>query len=199
LALRSRAAINIPAEVEELIETVYDDDRACPDDEDENLREFWAQTKAKMLSKREEKEQNAKVFRILSPHDPNLMEDFNLELEEDSPEYHRSRQAATRDDDTPSISVVMLKPDELHLLKPEPDLKTVRQLLERSVNIVKRGVVQELIEMDAPAEWKDSPLLRHHRLLKLDARGHSQRLNDWLFRLDADLGVVIEKINKEKN
>jgi CRISPR-associated endonuclease/helicase Cas3 len=198
LALRSREAINIPAEVEELIESVYDDDRACPDDVDENLREFWEKTKAKMLSKREEKEQNAKVFRILSPHDPNLMEDFNLELEEDSPEYHRSRQAATRDDDTPSIPVVMLKPDEAHLLKTKPDLKTVKQLLERSVNIVKRGAVQELIALDPPGEWKDSPLLRHHRLLKLDERSHSQPLSDWLFRLDADLGVVIKKSNKEK-
>jgi CRISPR-associated endonuclease/helicase Cas3 len=193
LALRSREAINIPAEVEALIEAVYDDDRPCPDDADENLRQFWEQTKAKMLSQREEKEHNAKVFRILSPHDPNLMEDFNLELEEDSPEYHRSHQAATRDDDTPSISIVMLKPDELHLLKPKPDLKIIKRLLERSVNIVKRGAVQELIALAPPDEWKDSPLLRHHRLLKLDERGHSQPPGDWLFRLDADLGVVIEK------
>src|SRR5207253_8151895 len=107
--------------------------------------------------------------------------------------------AATRDDDTPSISVVMLKPEEFHLLKPNPDLKTVKQLLERSVNIVKRGAVQELITLDPPTDWKDSPLLRHHRLLKLDERGYFQPLGDWLFRLDADLGIVIEKSNKEKN
>lgn len=199
LALRGRATISIPAEVEELIEAIYDDDRTCPSEAADKLRECWEETKAKMLAKREMKEQNAKVFRILSPHDPNLLEDFNLQLEEDSPEYHRSRQAATRDDDTPSIAIVMLKPDELHLLKPKPDLDTVKQLLERSVNIVKRGAAQELIALNPPDEWKESPLLRHHRLLKLDERGYSQLLGDWLFRLDPDLGVVIENLKKEKN
>lgn len=199
LALRTREAINIPAEVEELIEAVYDDDRACPDDLDESLCEFWEETKAKILNRRELEELNARSYFIPPPHYPDLFEEFNLELEEDSTEYHRSRQAATRADDTPSISIVMLKPDKFHLLNSKPDLKTVKQLLKHSVNIVKRGAVQELIALAPPDEWKDSPLLRHHRLLKLDEHGYSQPLGDWMFHLDAALGVVIKKSNKEKN
>ncbi|MBI3654270.1 MAG: CRISPR-associated helicase Cas3' [Acidobacteria bacterium] len=193
LELKKCESLNIPADVENLIEQVYDDEREFPKDEDETMKIFWDETKAKRLEKRNTKETHANTYRILSPHDNNLLEHFNLQLEEDSPDYHRTRQAQTRDDDTPSISVVFLKPDENHLLKSKPEIRLVKKLLERSVNISKRGAANELINRKSPSEWSESPLLRHHRLVEVEADGNSQPIGDWRFRLNLDLGIVIEK------
>jgi CRISPR-associated endonuclease/helicase Cas3 len=198
LELKKHESINIPANVESLIEQVYNDEREFPNDANATLKNLWDETKAQMLEKRNTKETNANAYRILSPHDNNLLEHFNLQLEEDSPEYHRTRQAQTRDDDMPSISVVFLKPDEKHLLKSKPDISIVKHLLERSVNIAKRGATQELIAREPPSVWSESPLLRHHRLVEVNAEGKSEPLGEWLFRVDTDLGVVITKIKKEE-
>lgn len=197
LALKTRGEIRIPGDVEELIEAVYDNERDCPVEHGEQVREFWKQTRTKMIEKRERKEAKAAGFRILPPHYKDFFEDFNLELEEDSPKYHRSLQAQTRDDDTPSLSVIFLKPNERHLLMSKPSIATIRQLLERSVNIVKRGAVERLIDQEPPDEWKDSPLLRHHRLIEVDERGGKQ-IGDYLFRVHPDLGIVIETSERRK-
>lgn len=197
LTENDRQDICIPAEVEALIEAVYDDERACPPAASQPLQNEWRDTKTAMVTERELKEQNAKVFRILSPHAEDLFSDRNFDLEEDSPDYYRKRQAATRDEESPSISVVLLKPEELFLLKPEPDIPTVRALLERSVNIVKRGAANDLIAQPVPDEWEKSAWLRHHRLLRLDAHGRCQ-LGDWVYRLDDKRGVIIKTVKQDQ-
>jgi CRISPR-associated endonuclease/helicase Cas3 len=192
LAVKDRNHIAIPGEIEEMIESVYDSKRECPE---ASLAAWWKETKDKLKKKLDDKEFKALRNRIFPPDYEDLMDQFNPELEEDNPEFHRSMQAMTRDDDTPSISVVFLRQDEAgreHINR----LADARYLLERSVNISTRGATTELIASKPPSSWRESALLRHHRLLTLDENNQRQ-LGDYRFTLDAELGIVITKIGKE--
>jgi CRISPR-associated endonuclease/helicase Cas3 len=77
-------------------------------------------------------------------------------------------------------------------LKQEPNLKTIRRLLEHSTKISKMGLVYELQRQENPKTWK-SALLRHCRYVVLDAECKT-KLGKWVIYLDAQRGVVIEKI-----
>jgi CRISPR-associated endonuclease/helicase Cas3 len=196
LTLLNRDEIHIPGDVEELIESVYDGARICPVIESPELKKFWQQTRSAMIKDREKKEAKAKPYCILPPNRKDLLAEFNLQLEEDSPNYHRTLQAQTRDDDNISISAVFLKLEEKHLLTNKPNKDFVRKLLERSVSIAKRGAAEALLAEKLRQEWKDSPLLRHHRLIEIDCNG-SKIIGDFRFILDRNLGVVIENIKEE--
>jgi CRISPR-associated endonuclease/helicase Cas3 len=199
LELRNRPMIRIPDDIQELIESVYAEDRDCPQDLSEPLNCSWEQTKTVMGQKRLAKEAKAKNCRILSPHDRELIEDFNRQLEEDNLEIHQSLQALTRDDETPSVSVIFLMPDEGHLCPTEgkPNLQTIRSLLHRSVNISRRGVVDALLNEELPLGWRDSPHLRHHRLIRLkeDSSGF---VGSYRLSVHPALGILIDKLTKEK-
>jgi len=192
LAVKDRNHIAIPGEIEELIEAVYDSKRECPE---AMLAAWWEETKDKLKKKLDDKEFKALRNRILPPDYEDLLDQFNPELEEDNPEFHRSMQAMTRDDDTPSISVVFLRQDEAGRERINR-LADARYLLERSVNISTRGATTELIASKPPTSWRESALLRHHRLLTLDENDQRQ-LGDYRFTLNAELGIVITKIGKE--
>ena len=199
LEVKDRDQIAIPTDIEELIEAVYDTERVCCQ---ELLGEWWQETKLKMLKMLQKKEAKAKPFRILPPWDEELLEDFNRELDEDNPEKHRSLQALTRDDETPSVSVVFLTPEEFRRanLKQNLDLSTIRFLLECSVNINRWGAVEALLDKNrdhpTPSFWRGSPMLRHHRLILLDETG-KQQIGDFQFHLHPALGVVIDKLAQE--
>ncbi|MGA9994154.1 MAG: CRISPR-associated helicase Cas3' [Pyrinomonadaceae bacterium] len=196
LAVRDRANITIPDEIEELIESVYDAERVCTQSEFEKV---WYETKDKMREKLKRKEANAKNVRLSSPLDEELLEDFNQQLEEDNPAIHKSLQAQTRDDETPSVSVVFLTHAEIlqHSIAPKPDLETISFFLQRSVNLAMRRAVDVLLNEQPPTEWQETALLRHHRLIKLNENGE-QQIGDYLFRVHPELGVVIDKITEEK-
>lgn len=193
LALTGREQIVVPDEIEELIEFVYDAERECPQ---QALVNLWNGTKAKLLKELEDKEGRAKSSRIKSPYYEGLFEDFNPELEEDNPKFDRSMRALTRDDEIPNITAIFLRPEERDRIAAK-DLSDLRFLLERSVNIAKRGATELLIEQPPPSQWRDSPLLRHHRLVELDEDG-KRLLGDYLFHLHPDLGLIITDASKEK-
>lgn len=120
LALRGKGQIEIPGEIENLIEFVYDTRKPCFD---ESLKEQWDNTQRQMTDELRKKKANAKTYRFTSPNDADLFEAFNLELAEDSPEKDATLQARTRDDEMPSVSVVILLPEESNQfdlsIKPE--------------------------------------------------------------------------------
>jgi CRISPR-associated endonuclease/helicase Cas3 len=191
LALCNKTQIAIPDEVSELIEFVYDD-RACPD---EAMSEAWTATANKLQKKRSEKESKARPHLILTPHAQDFFNDYNPQLEEDNPEFHKTLQASTRDDDTPSLQVVVLRHDERHRI-PANHLHEARWLLEHSVNLSNRQVVFHLIAQGAAKEWAENSLLRHHRLLVLDENNQCV-LGKAQLRLDDNLGIVITKTEEE--
>jgi CRISPR-associated endonuclease/helicase Cas3 len=192
LALRDRETIEIPGEVSDLIEFVYDD-RACPA---ETMQAVWDETATRLRHKRADKQAKARNHLILTPHARDFFNDFNPQLEEDNPEFHRSLQAATRDDDTPSMQVIVLRHNETHRVTVN-GLRDERWLMERSVPLSNRQVVPALIAQSPPAAWQENALLRHHRLLVLDENDQCA-VGGYQVRLDKNLGIVITK-NKEEN
>jgi len=193
LELRERQTIEIPTEVEELIEAVYDG-RVCSPDVKPHLQEMWEETAKDLQQKREAQESKARHRRLPSPsYDTDeLLESFNRELEEDSPDLHSSLRALTRDDSLPSVSIVCLNPTELRRanLTEKPHINEVKFLLERSVQITKQGAAQAILTLKTPVGWSESPHLRRHRLIDLDEQ-RRKNVSGYEIRLDDELGIII--------
>jgi len=191
LTLRERDAINIPTEIESLVETVYGDYQNLGRD---GWTEALEKAKADMEFKRSESEKVAGKLLIFKPQDPSdIIEQFNDRLADDEdPEVHKTVRAATREG-PPSITVVMLKEDTM--LTSKPKIPEMQKLLDRSVKLSHRGVFHALLEDESPKEWSQNAHLRHARLLRLDERDQAFVSNHAL-TVAEKLGVVIEKGEK---
>lgn len=189
LALRRQDEIDVPTEIEALVEAVYGD--AIPNSGD-GWPEALAAARQSMESSRCESQKAADRLLISKPkHPSDLIEAFNDQLtDDDDPEVHRTVRAATREGD-PSITVVMLPDDEP--LAHEPAIPAVRRLLDRSVKLSHKGVFQALLEHGlTAAEWAKNAHLRHSRLVRLDAENRG-RVNGIILSADEHFGIVIEK------
>lgn len=189
LALRGREKIEVPAEIESLVETAYDE--SVPDS---GVGWDAALTTARgwMEFSRTESEKAAAGLLVSGPKDPSdLIEQFNDQLaDDDDPEVHKTVRAATREGD-PSITVVMM-PAEVTLTR-DPKVLEVRRLLDRSAKLSHRGIFQTLLERgEAPPEWARNAHLRHARFLRLDGQNQA-RVNGTVLTVDEQLGIVIEK------
>jgi CRISPR-associated endonuclease/helicase Cas3 len=200
LALRDRSAIRVPEDVEALIEEVYGE-RTCPDTLSGHLRELWNGTFKKQHNAMEADRYKAQDRWLRPPwSDEALWQFTDNALEEDRPEFHEEHQALTRLAD-PTVDVVLLYGTQERpcldsaLTQPvdakaPPTVPQAKQLLRRSVPVSDRRVVYTLLDQPVPSGWCSSPLLRHHRLLVLDADG-SALVGRWRLELDDDLGLVI--------
>jgi CRISPR-associated endonuclease/helicase Cas3 len=193
LVLRNRTAIAVPEDVSALIEAVYDDDLACPVTEPARLPEQWEETRKQLARKRADHERKAKDVLIFPTDIPE--EEFlarsNLQLEEDDPEIHETLQALTRLGEK-SVTAICLTPDEMADLQPRADNagSRAKALLQRSVGLSDRRIVHELATMPAPSSWKRTALLRHCRLVELDASGEAP-IGKWRLRIDPELGAMV--------
>ena len=71
-------------------------------------------------------------------------------------------------------------------------------LLRKSVAISHRGVARALLDTHTPGTWKKSPLLRHHRLIVLNAEGRCT-YGAYVLFLDAELGVRVIQSAEENS
>lgn len=196
LALKDRARIQIPGDVEDLIESVYDA-RACPGNATEALRQRWNGTGSDQASKIIQDQAMAALYRILPPTYPDdILEGLNRRLEEDDPEVHLSLQALTRLTD-PTISLVLLTAEQLREISvtEPPGTTQIMWLLERSITVTGWGVVEALLEVDTPTGWRKSPLLRRHRLVTRDLDG-TWHAGTYRLMLDDEVGLTMTKIKK---
>lgn len=206
LALQDKSQIEIPAQIEELIESVYGN-RNCPETATGALRATWDRTLAESAKDVENDEEEAKIRWMKSPRFGGAIWRLTADpKEEDSPEFHKAHQALTRLAE-PCVVVVLLygtegqlfldrskkTPVELHYNTP---LDTVKKFLRNSVSINSRAVVFQLMAESVPSVWQKSALLRRCRLLILNDDGFA-KLGNYQIRLDSDLGVVIEKSELE--
>lgn len=181
LAVGKREVLRVPEDVEDLIEDVYAD-RECPPEQPEAVRGRWADTRAEHEEAAVADAKEAEVRWVKSPSYDGAVWRLTADpREEDAPEFHQAHQALTRLGE-PTVSLVCLfgTPDEPCLdpggkdsvdVRARPSLALAAQLLRRSVSVSDRRLVRSLLEEQAPAGWQRSPLLRHHRLLTLDAAG----------------------------
>lgn len=198
-ALRSANHIAIPDAIEGLIETVYTDDLAIPQDADEalaaRLRQAWPEMRRPQF--RAVSEANSAL--IPSPWQPDIYTHFNSQLEEDNPEAHAKLQARTRDGE-PTLPVILLDPHEPRLKRSAtPSRDEARKLLGRSINITRQGLLKALLAQEqVPSGWARSPWLRHYRAITLDTdlKASYRAVNGdhtFTLHLHPTLGVVIEK------
>jgi CRISPR-associated endonuclease/helicase Cas3 len=189
LALRQRNKLEIPTEIEPLVEAVYGD---SPTPHDGQWGAALSEAKQRMEYTWGESIKSAGRLLVCQPQSaPDLVEDFNDQLSDDEdPEVHKTVRGATREGD-PSITVVMLS--EETMLADDPGIPEVRTLLDRSAKLNHRGIFHQLLEEgESPREWARNAHLRHARLLRLNAQNQG-RVGDYVLTLDEKLGVVIEK------
>jgi CRISPR-associated endonuclease/helicase Cas3 len=189
LALREREMIEVPTEIERLVEVVYGQHGVVPED-----GWFCALQDARNNMEFEQAESEKAAMRLIvqQPGDPSdIIEQFNDQLSDDEdPEVHRAVRAATREGD-PSVTVAMVEANMA--LTPEPRVTEVRDLLDHSVKLSHRGVFRALVaDVIVPPEWMKNAHLRHTRLLRLDDNNQVQ-VDGFVLTVDEKLGVVIEK------
>lgn len=201
LILQKKKKIEIPDEVENLIEAVYDA-RKSFDNSDENLKDFWQKSLADWLKANEEDDKQADYRLIKRPiYSRHISGIFASNLEEDSPEIHKTLQAVTRLTE-PTANVICLweKDGKVFLdanlsveinLDKKPHTDLTKELLRRSVSVSKKSVVFELLKNgEVPKSWQNSSLLQHHRLLKFDENRKCEKFGH-TFCLDENLGLQI--------
>lgn len=203
LAIRQRFTVALPADIEPLVEQVYQEqEHAAPDDE---WVKALADSKQQMLRRRAEAEHRARRLLVPAPGDPeDMIEQFNAELEEDDdPNVHPSIQAATRLGD-PSVQVVCVLETESGYVLPDgmpvsleanPNAVLTRCLVDASLPLSHRGVFHVLRGEKPPAAWQKNPHLRFHRVVVF--RDGVAAVGGYRLQLDPDLGLVIKREDDE--
>jgi CRISPR-associated endonuclease/helicase Cas3 len=201
LALRGRERVELPADLERLVEQVYGDEPLASPDEyadplEESHEELVAETKRQRVAGRS--------VLVAKPLAENLFTQQNAALEDDDPGAHPRIQAATRDTE-PSVQVIVVfgGPDG-DFLDPErtvpfrePDELTVaraRRLMLNEISATHKGVVFALIDSPVPGGWRKKGLLRHHRLLRLDGQ-RGAVIGKYRVVVDPDLGLLVAKFD----
>ena len=203
LKLKNVAEIEIPGDIENLIEDIYDDKKMF-----ENLSEseilMWRETLEKYQFDCEKEKEQAAFRYIKHPHySGHLGRLLGEPKEEDAPEIHPAHQATTRLVE-PTVNVVCLweKDDRLYTdesyaelisLDEKPNQLTTKKLLFNSLTVSSKSVVFKLLNESVPKGWEKSALLMRHRVLKFGANGKREMFG-YEFHLDENLGLRITKI-----
>lgn len=195
------AAINLPDDIEKLVEAVYIEDFPPPADS------AWAtalnDSRREYVDRRGDSRDNARGALIPKPDASNLTRQRNRDLpEEDDPRSRDSKVAKTREGD-PSVSVVLLyqtdngpsltpdgsEPIDLNI-EPRGDL--LRDIVTRSVSLSHRGWVAHFAAADVPPGWRKCGPLRFHRHAILDDEGtYSAKPRPGTLHYDETLGVEL--------
>ncbi len=190
-------AIEVPADVERLVEAVYSDD-VDPGNVPQAFQQRWSTTLDELHQELKSDQAKAKQTVVAAPFYPgDIFQIFNRDLDEDDPSLHRNLRAQTRLAE-PTVSVVLLRHDEAALGQQGPkEIDQVRQLLERSVTINHPGLVRAITagatEAEPPPAWHQQALLRHTWRVVLEPDG-SRRIGSYELRLDDDLGVTVTRL-----
>lgn len=201
LTLRQRQNVQLPEEIDDLIESVYDLERPTPENLEPVHSKDWNDSLEKYKVEEEDaKRSRANEVKIPLPHADVRPEQFTYLKKEDD----ESTIAAVTRLGQPSVVTIFLQQGKSSLVFPgshdpvdletEPSLPMIRKLLAHSVRIASRQeLVKELLRRENPKTWT-SALLRNCRYVVLNAEGWAQ-IGNWRLRLDPNLGIVIEKVD----
>lgn len=171
LSLREKHHIQLPADIEYLVEKVYGENGlATPGDAwDQRLAESkkdWKEEMARKMAKG-----NARVVPLPSYERP-WDATRNL-LKEDDPDIHQNLQAQTRDS-LPNVMLICLygndgalslDPEGINVvdLSHEPSSKEIPELLDRAVTVSHPAVARFFKDQPTPHGWRQSSLLSHYK------------------------------------
>jgi CRISPR-associated endonuclease/helicase Cas3 len=212
VAMGGRETMAVPDDVSGAVEAVYGP-TSVPSPALESLDRALAESAAGLCKRRQELEWKAKQCRIPAPDCPDdILEDFNRQLEEDNPGVDASIQALTRVSDELTVPVVFLYGDETACcadvegkepvnLTRTPKGAETKVFLRRSMNLSRRGLVPRIVQDGCrPRAWRDCALLRHHRLIFVGPDGTARNAPaGYGVRMDAELGLVVDRPGKEEN
>jgi len=200
VALRDLAEIAVPANVQPLIDAVYDDENPIPANLDTPLREALEQAYQVMTQTMRQHRYKARKNLIPSPDDEDVLSAGNLQLDEDNPELHDTWRAMTRLV-RPSVTLVCLHRladgfaldrggERLISLEEHPDRELTAELAHRTVTVSTYPVFKHFIEKDPPPGWHKHPLLRYYRAAVFT--GGRIDLGTYWLTLDPELGLMLE-------
>lgn len=201
--------VMVPENVEELIEAVYGD-LPSPDKLPEKLKEIWGESREELEKHIQYEQVEAKERWIKGPgYRQELWHICPDPREEDSPEFHKAHQALTRLSGT-SVNILCLYSDgngiyldENHERSIEtserPSKEEVRELLERSVPVSRRGLVEKIINSGKRVSqaWQQEPLLRHHYLTCFN-QNNEHLFGGYILRLNFETGLIFERMQEER-
>jgi CRISPR-associated endonuclease/helicase Cas3 len=190
LTLRDSTTLQLPDQMDELIESVYNLDLAIPDSLTSIERTDWETSLLEYRQDCLKKETLAQAVYLPPARYEAKPEHFTRQGEEDD---EATMLAMTRLGETTVTTIFISQLDAKRLInsKQSPNLGQIRELLGSSTRISKRGLVNALIDQNNPSTWK-SALLRNCRYVVVNDQGIAQ-IGEWGLELNHQLGVVIKK------
>jgi CRISPR-associated endonuclease/helicase Cas3 len=206
LSIKDKRTIDIPEEIEDLIEAVYAENRQCPVELAEEVKERWGKSRDKHDKKIENEKSEALERWIKWPgYNGELWRITEEPREEDDPTLHRAHQALTRLTGLTANVICLFGNETKAFLDSSqsesvdfsirPNLEITKKLLKHSLSISHQGLVEEILDDNKyliPAAWRESSLLRHHYILFFNELGICS-VSKFNIRLDYEIGLVIEE------
>lgn len=194
LELEGRDVVQLPRDIELLVEAVYSDVPPV----DGKLLDDWRE----LAERRQEEELLARKRAWPPPTIPDdPFADLRVPFREDDPEVARALRAATRLGDDSVVVVCLfgseqrayLDYERTHLVDLDKDFSPaeVRALAGRSVRLGRRDVVRALQTQEAPRTFCDVAVLARWRALIFD--GAPKLLGSTFVDLDPSLGITFRK------
>ncbi len=197
LALQDKTSVQLPAETDVLIESVYHLDAPIPESLEPAHQQDWESSLVDyQVGETSKKITQANAVKLPPALTESQPADFtrNGDTDDDNAIAKVTRLGE------PTVTTIFLQqtPNGLVLpgteqkvdLERSPDLATIRGLLGHSTRIGKRGLVPALTAQTNPSTWT-SALLRYCRYVVVNAQGKAQ-VDKWEIELDPLRGVVIE-------
>lgn len=177
--LRERASLDLPEEIDGLVQAVYEEEVAIPD--------FL---QARMDAAVAEGDGHEAAHRCAAHQAVIELGNWEsgrfLQEDEDDPGRHPSLTARTRLGE-PSVVVVPILAGSGFDPSIEPDPHQARVWSMSAMSLSRKGLVARLTGLGVPEGWRCSPLLRHAFALVLDSDG--RWVEDPTVRLDEELGL----------
>ena len=205
--LKKYETVILPDSIEEMIESVYnDEDLTCID---KDTKAILDELQAKYINDIKKDKSKAKFVQIASPrYDDDILEQENLKLkEEDEIKNHESFSASTRLIDV-SLPVICLFETDIEKqyslcydkndiidFNNEIDEQDTIKLLKCSLNITNKGLFYKLLEHKElqPNILKKNSNLNTHRILVF-SKNNELEIDSYRLIFDEIKGLIIEKI-----
>jgi len=197
-----RAAVQLPDEIEGLIESVYGE-VALPLPETGAWATALADALQTMEAERKADSKAGRTFLVATPtYEDNILNKFNQQLEEDNPDVPKDRQACTRLAE-PSIALVILYEIGCTLyldpagkqgvsIAKRPMLEDAKKFLNNAVTIQNQGCYWHYVKQAPPPAWQKSGLMRFHRVVRVDGAGKALP-GEYPLLVDQSLGIEFPK------
>lgn len=184
--LRDKQTLNMPDEIDTLVQAVYEEQVKVPDSLLERLNKDLQNADGEKFA--QQCQANMAIIGFPDDASWNQPERFVL-YDEDEPGVHRTLMAQTRLGED-SVVAIPLWPEDGFFSESTPNFTQAKLWFQRALSLSRMNIVRSLRASGVPEGWKKSSLLRNCFPLLLNDRGR-WTMNDTV-HMDDDLGLVYE-------